>query len=109
MSASKKLIDNALNPAWRDAAVHLFTTQEWDASLPDAVANETIHEMTYGKGYALRQLAPDSGAYINQVCQSSSSKHISPIRLQLTKNQRQTLMSPIGNGHSGDTTIHVSI
>lgn len=109
MTASTKLVDNALNPAWRDAAVHMFTTQEWDASVPDTVANETIHEMTYGKGYALRQLAPDSGAYINQVCQPSSSKHISPIRMQLTNCQRQTLMSLTGNGHSGDTTMHVSI
>lgn len=67
MTVSKVPVDNALNPVWRETAVHLITKQQWDDTLPENVANETIHEMTYGKGYALRRLAPDSGAYINEV------------------------------------------
>ncbi|CAG7966762.1 unnamed protein product [Penicillium nalgiovense] len=66
MTVSKVPVDNALNPAWRETVVHLITKQQWDDTLPEYVANETIHEMTYGKGYALRRLAPDSGAYINE-------------------------------------------
>lgn len=62
---------NALNPAWRETAVHLISEQEWNDTLPDKVAEEVIKEMTYGKGYALRQLAPDSGSYINEVISAS--------------------------------------
>jgi len=67
MTASKMPVDNALNPAWRDSVVHIITTQSWDDTLPQDIAHRTIEEMTYDKGYALRQLAPDSGAYYNEV------------------------------------------
>lgn len=67
MTASKKAIDNALNPAWRDSVVHIITTQSWDDTLPQNIADKTTEEMTYEKGYALRQLAPDTGAYYNVV------------------------------------------
>ncbi|KAL3492087.1 hypothetical protein BJX62DRAFT_236521 [Aspergillus germanicus] len=66
MTASKKPVNNALNPAWRDTVVHLITSQSWDDSVSEDVANHAIEEMTYGKGYALRQLAPDSGVYFNE-------------------------------------------
>ncbi|CEL09795.1 hypothetical protein ASPCAL12924 [Aspergillus calidoustus] len=66
MTVGKTPVDNALNPAWRETVVHLISEQEWDDTLPDEVAEEVIKEMTYGKGYALRQLAPDSGSYINE-------------------------------------------
>lgn len=68
MTVGKVPVDNALNPAWRDAVVHLISEQEWNDTLPAAVAKETTDEMTYGKGHALRQLAPNTGAYINEVC-----------------------------------------
>ncbi|KAB8260903.1 hypothetical protein BDV32DRAFT_149063 [Aspergillus pseudonomiae] len=66
MTGSRTPVDNALNPAWRDAVVHIITSQSWDESLPTAVADQVIHNMTYQKGYALRQLAPDTGAYFNE-------------------------------------------
>lgn len=47
--------------------MHIITSQSWDESLPPAVADQVIHNMTYQKGYALRQLAPDTGAYFNEV------------------------------------------
>ncbi|KAJ5326779.1 hypothetical protein MYU51_001695 [Penicillium brevicompactum] len=66
MTIGKTPMDNALNPVWRETVVHLISEQEWNDTLPDEVAEEVINEMTYGKGYALRQLAPDSGSYINE-------------------------------------------
>lgn len=68
MTGSTKPVDNALNPAWRDSIVHIITSQSWNDSLPEQTAHETIRKMTHGKGYALRQLAPDTGAYYNEVC-----------------------------------------
>ncbi|KAL2839847.1 hypothetical protein BJX68DRAFT_279296 [Aspergillus pseudodeflectus] len=66
MTVGKTPVANALNPAWRETVVHLISEQKWNDPLPDEVAEEVIKEMTYGKGYALRQLAPDSGSYINE-------------------------------------------
>ncbi|KAL4898509.1 hypothetical protein BDV59DRAFT_190246 [Aspergillus ambiguus] len=67
MTGSKKPVDNALNPAWRDAIVHVITGQSWDDTLSDELATKAFHDMTYKRGYALRQLAPDTGAYFNEV------------------------------------------
>ncbi|RDW86998.1 uncharacterized protein DSM5745_03640 [Aspergillus mulundensis] len=66
MTASKMPVNNSLNPAWRDTVVHLITKQTWDDTVPEEMVNQAIQKMTYGKGYALRQLAPDSGAYFNE-------------------------------------------
>ncbi|KAI9933667.1 hypothetical protein MW887_008140 [Aspergillus wentii] len=66
MTGSKIAVNNALNPAWRDSIAHLIVSQSWDDTLPESVANKTIYDMTYKRGYALRQLAPDSGAYFNE-------------------------------------------
>jgi hypothetical protein len=67
MTIGKKPADNALNPVWRDTVVHLISEQNWNDTLPSDVAEKTIDNMIWDKGYALRQLAPDSGAYINEV------------------------------------------
>ncbi|KAB8069122.1 hypothetical protein BDV29DRAFT_161738 [Aspergillus leporis] len=66
MTGSRKPVDNALNPAWRDSIVHVITTQSWDDTLSDDLATKAIHDMTFKRGYALRQLAPDTGAYVNE-------------------------------------------
>ncbi|KAG2006452.1 hypothetical protein GB937_008740 [Aspergillus fischeri] len=66
MTGSKVAVDNALNPAWRDSVVHLIVSQRWNESLPMALREQAVHNMTYGKGYALRQLAPDTGCYVNE-------------------------------------------
>lgn len=67
MTGSSKEVDNALNPAWRDSIVHIITSQSWQDTLPKTVEEETIYNMTYQRGYALRQLAPDTGCYLNEV------------------------------------------
>ncbi|CAG8897608.1 unnamed protein product [Penicillium egyptiacum] len=66
MTASVTPVDNALNPAWRDSSVHIITTQTWDDTLPHDLREKAIHDMTYKRGHALRQLAPDTGAYFNE-------------------------------------------
>ncbi|KAJ5681032.1 hypothetical protein N7536_012171 [Penicillium majusculum] len=66
MTASDIPVDNALNPAWRDSSVHIITTQTWDDTLPHDLREQAIHDMTFKRGYALRKLAPDTGAYFNE-------------------------------------------
>lgn len=67
MTISHRPVENALNPAWRDAAVHLISGVSWDDTLPEGEAEKAIASVTNGTGYALRQLAPDSGVYYNEV------------------------------------------
>ncbi|KAJ6039271.1 uncharacterized protein N7446_014019 [Penicillium canescens] len=66
MTISHRPVDNALNPAWRDAAVHLISGVSWDDTLPEGEAEKLIASVTNGTGYALRQLVPDSGVYYNE-------------------------------------------
>ncbi|CAG8367015.1 unnamed protein product [Penicillium salamii] len=66
MTIGKTPVENALNPVWRDTVVHLISEQRWNDTLPNDIAEKTIDSMVWDKGYALRQLAPDSGAYINE-------------------------------------------
>lgn len=68
MTISHKKVDSSLNPAWREAAVHLISSVSWDDQLSDSDAEKAISTVTNETGYALRQLAPDSGAYYNEVC-----------------------------------------
>jgi hypothetical protein len=65
-----------LNPAWRDSSVHIITTQTWDDTLPHDLREKAIHDMTFKRGYALRQLAPDTGAYFNEVRIFFAARHL---------------------------------
>ncbi|KAH8196954.1 hypothetical protein TruAng_008881 [Truncatella angustata] len=66
MTASKIPVDNALNPAWRDAAVHVITSRKWNDAVDRAQAAELVYDMTYNKLNLLRQLEPASGCYLNE-------------------------------------------
>ncbi|KAF2964044.1 hypothetical protein GQX73_g9539 [Xylaria multiplex] len=66
MTISSTPVDNALNPAWRDAAVHLIVEQHWDDSTPTSRVNAMVDDMTYNKLNALRELDPGTGAYLNE-------------------------------------------
>lgn len=106
MTISHKPVDSSLHPAWRDAAVHLISGVKWNNLLPVSAAEKSIAGVTNSTGYAIRQLAPDSGVYYNEVRPTLPS-----IRLLytqdtiLTLSSRPTLGSPTGSGHSGDQTI----
>ncbi|KAK8141721.1 hypothetical protein G3M48_009999 [Beauveria asiatica] len=67
MTISKTAVDNALNPAWRDTAVHLITSRSWGQSLPRRQALQIVNDMTYSKLNALKELDPGSGAYLNEL------------------------------------------
>lgn len=67
MITSPVHIDNSLNPAWRPAVLHVISERSWAGNTPQTEINAATHSMTHENGYALRQLAPDSGAYINEV------------------------------------------
>ncbi|KAH8880480.1 FAD-binding domain-containing protein [Thozetella sp. PMI_491] len=58
--------DVAMNPAWRDAVVHLIVTEGFPDWFSFEMAKPTIDRMTYGRVQQLRILAPDSGAYFNE-------------------------------------------
>ncbi|KAK2729117.1 FAD binding domain protein, partial [Colletotrichum kahawae] len=66
MIASSVLVDNALNPAWRDAIVHFLVTRSWDDSIAYPQVAYAVDDATDRAGGALRSLAPESGAYINE-------------------------------------------
>ncbi|PSN71419.1 FAD binding domain protein [Corynespora cassiicola Philippines] len=67
--ASQTPVDNALNPAWRDTAVHLIAKLSWDTELPEDRVLEFRERMTNGTGYAMRKISPDSGCYANEIDQ----------------------------------------
>ncbi|KAF3000543.1 hypothetical protein E8E14_000864 [Neopestalotiopsis sp. 37M] len=66
MTASWTPVDNALNPAWRETVVHLITSLSWDDSYPQEVKTDMANDITYDKLSKLKQLDPDSGAYLNE-------------------------------------------
>ncbi|KAB2580237.1 FAD linked oxidase [Lasiodiplodia theobromae] len=66
MVASPVAVNSSLNPAWRDTVVHFIVSNSWDDSLPREKAQEAQDDMTNNRGNALRQLAPESGAYWNE-------------------------------------------
>ncbi|KAJ4354942.1 hypothetical protein N0V95_003351 [Ascochyta clinopodiicola] len=65
--ASSKPVDNALNPAWRDTAVHMIVKKSWSTNLTQERVEELQDNATNRTGYAMRQLSPDSGCYVNEV------------------------------------------
>ena len=67
MASPSKHFDNALNPAWRNTTVHLLVQDSWAASTMEKDIEELTQSMS-DVAYDLRKLAPDSGAYINEVC-----------------------------------------
>jgi hypothetical protein len=64
--ASPKLVDSALNPAWRSASVHMIVKSAWNTALPDTVVRGFQDESTNNTGRAMRSLSPDSGCYVNE-------------------------------------------
>ncbi|KAJ5018350.1 FAD-linked oxidoreductase ZEB1 [Colletotrichum sp. SAR 10_99] len=64
--ASSVPVDNALNPAWREAVVHFLVKRGWDDSVAYPQVAYAVDDATDRVGGALRSLAPGSGAYINE-------------------------------------------
>lgn len=67
MTGSSVPVHNALNPAWRETVLHFIHTRNWKDSVAQSVVDSAIHNATYIAGEKLRKLAPNTGAYINEV------------------------------------------
>lgn len=72
LTASKKVsgdVYNAVLPAWRDTLIHAYLKTPWEFNAPKKMlANQ--NKMTHDFVPQLQQLAPQSGAYLNEVGQS---------------------------------------
>ncbi|KAH6686975.1 hypothetical protein F5X68DRAFT_240458, partial [Plectosphaerella plurivora] len=66
MTLGSVAVDNALNPVWRDAVVHLTTSVSWDDTLNYAAVEAAIDDTTNVKGALLREIAPKGGVYLNE-------------------------------------------
>lgn len=67
------MVDNALNPAWRDTTVHFLVKESWPGYTPADIVKEGKDAMEQS-AYELRGIAPDSGAYINEVSNFASEE-----------------------------------
>lgn len=64
---------SGVNPAWRKAYVHNIVARGW-APGSDAATIAAVHkDLTFTKVQALKTLAPDTGAYMNEVSCGSST------------------------------------
>ncbi|KAJ3499682.1 hypothetical protein NLG97_g128 [Lecanicillium saksenae] len=66
-NAKNANMDTGLNPAWRKAVVHFLMVGGWPDDDSKAVAQIVRDDVTFRKTYAMRKLAPDSGAYFNEM------------------------------------------
>lgn len=64
--AKNKHIRSGLNPAWREAAIHLLFTTHWDADTTFSQQGEIAADITDNKVAILRSLEPGMGAYVNE-------------------------------------------
>ncbi|KAL1960391.1 hypothetical protein VTO42DRAFT_7690 [Malbranchea cinnamomea] len=66
LAAGGEFSDNAVNPAWRKAAIHFITSWRQTADDPVPVIEEKRREYVLNTFQSMRDLCPDSGAYINE-------------------------------------------
>lgn len=60
-------LDTALNTAWRDTVVHFLFGRGWEDTASKEEVAEIREDVTNVKMKHLRSLAPESGAYFNEV------------------------------------------
>jgi hypothetical protein len=65
--ASSKPLKNALNHAWRDAAVHVIVKMSWTANLTQDHVDILHKDATNRIEHAMRQLSPDYGCCVNEI------------------------------------------
>lgn len=66
-NSDNRELETALNPAWRDAVIHLAVGGEWADGASDEEIQAVRDDVTYRQVAALKSLAPESGAYFNEV------------------------------------------
>lgn len=60
-------LETALNPAWRDAVTHLAVAGGLAPAASDDEIQAARDDITHRRVPALKKLAPNSGAYFNEV------------------------------------------
>jgi FAD binding domain len=60
-------LDIAMNPAWRDSVVDFIPWHPYEGKIAETDVDSSDKRMTNVKMRALRSLAPNSGAYFNEV------------------------------------------
>jgi hypothetical protein len=58
---------SGVNPAWRKTFLIHIVARGWPAKLGPVVAKKVKTDITYSKYYAMRQLTPGMGGYLNEV------------------------------------------
>ncbi|KAI4181732.1 MAG: hypothetical protein L6R41_006434 [Letrouitia leprolyta] len=57
---------SGVNPAWRRSYVHNIVARGWDPGADEATRNAVHSDITNVKVRAMKDLAPDTGAYMNE-------------------------------------------
>ncbi|KAL8704762.1 MAG: hypothetical protein Q9201_002109 [Fulgogasparrea decipioides] len=58
---------SGVNPAWRTSYVHNIVARGWAPGADEATRNAVYSDITNVKVRAMKELAPDTGAYMNEV------------------------------------------
>lgn len=66
-NSNNRDLETALNPAWRDTVAHLAVGGGWADGASAEEIQAVRDDVTHRQVAALRKLAPDSGAYFNEV------------------------------------------
>lgn len=57
---------SGVNPAWRKSYVHNYCARGWSDTADYSAVTAIHHDISYNKGGAYRDFAPDTGAYMNE-------------------------------------------
>ncbi|KAF7951304.1 hypothetical protein EAE96_006625 [Botrytis aclada] len=57
---------SGLNPVWRSSYVHNIVARGWTADTNEAIVQGIKDDITYTKVGAMKNLAPDTGSYMNE-------------------------------------------
>lgn len=65
----------ALNPAWNACVMNLIPFEPVPEGSSPEIREANARKMTFTKNQALKDIAPDSGAYFNEVCILHTQNH----------------------------------
>lgn len=98
MSISSVAVNNGLNSAWRNAVVHLNSSEGWNDALPYPPVEAATKEMTNVKGAGLRRISPGRGVYFTELDPKYTALAMLPAEIvQLNVNQ------------PGSTSVHYTV
>lgn len=83
---------SGVNPAWRTSYVHNVVARGWAPGADEATRNAVYSDITNVKVRAMKDLAPDTGAYMNEVSFENQSRFILPGYLLLVSGRHTDRM-----------------